>query len=271
MLLRHTLKIGEDWVTISGRILDVVWEGNKRGDEVRHCIITTGELFWLNSTDFPQLDEDYLCVWWNESRRDTSTVEYEFESPTRAKEVMEAIMSVTVKEEENQKIAIHTPTKEEFMRTQEIMINKGWRRYAIDGILDISAHELEWSKTCIKYNDCITYCDMQYFKRTWYKVITFQKFLELEGIVTEIEPKKQEEQYKEGESVWVSDVSKEDARTWRVLSKFLITDKSWVSRCIHPESLNALKRKYIAKEPIKQMNIPLSKVAEVEKIITCNT
>ena len=82
------------------------------------------------------------------------------------------------------KTAIHCKTKEEFRKVLEIFDKKGWRWITGDKPLECVNDWNDYKEeTCIRYEDDFGYSPKKWYLRNDYKVISFKKFLEIEGII----------------------------------------------------------------------------------------
>ena len=86
------------------------------------------------------------------------------------------------------KQAIHTKTQQEFNIVLEIFEKKGWEWR--DGGIHTDSMKY-WScykeDTCIVYNNHFLYCHICFYEKKWYKIISFQDFLEMEWLWEEKE------------------------------------------------------------------------------------
>jgi len=87
---------------------------------------------------------------------------------------------------------IHIKTKEEFKKVLQIFNKKKWVWGSGDKPLEfINYWDYYKKETCIEYENNFRRADKEYYKKNGYKIISFKKFLKMEGI-----PKLSEEQTK---------------------------------------------------------------------------
>jgi len=81
------------------------------------------------------------------------------------------------------KLAIHTPTKEQFKHVMEVFDKKGWHwAGGLKPLERLDSFEYK-EETCIRYEDNFGYACKYYYEEKGYKVISYSEFLEMEGII----------------------------------------------------------------------------------------
>lgn len=97
--LKHTLKL--EWKTISGKITDVIWNDNKRGDGI--TIYNKDRTLRIVSLVLPELFESVFYVWGNNygdsGYNDDGIVIYTYDTEEQAQKMYDFIMEHTKKDE----------------------------------------------------------------------------------------------------------------------------------------------------------------------------
>ena len=74
--------------------------------------------------------------------------------------------------------AINTKTKEQFIKVQEVLFAKGW----VEEYWSNNIEDYFWSAACIEYNNYFGINDFLMYDKSWYEIISFEEFMEEEGI-----------------------------------------------------------------------------------------
>lgn len=96
MKIKHTLKIQEDGVTISGKITDVIWEDNARGDYKWNYSKDNG--FKIRSSNTPALYFNELHVFGEDTDEDSNLISNHYSCEEEAQKIMDYINEFTVPE-----------------------------------------------------------------------------------------------------------------------------------------------------------------------------
>ena len=82
------------------------------------------------------------------------------------------------------KTAIHPKTKAEFKKVLQIFTKKKWVWSSGDKPLDyINYWNDDKEETCIEYGNNFSYSRKGWYEENGYKIISFEEFLEMEGLV----------------------------------------------------------------------------------------
>ena len=98
MKIKHNIK--KNWRTLSGRILETIFEEWEYRWDIEEHYIKDNRLL-VCSGKFPLLNNYCLSVFWSDENKDNYLLEYEYNTEERAQQVLDYINEFTINEIKN--------------------------------------------------------------------------------------------------------------------------------------------------------------------------
>ena len=129
MKIKHNFKILEDWLTISGNILETIFEEwENRWDRKENY--TKDWKFYILSIDYPEFKPNWLYVHWDDTDHNNIMCVKTYKTEEEAKQVMERINEFTVEElKEWDIVYVSDESKEDTLtrKKERIFLWKIWK------------------------------------------------------------------------------------------------------------------------------------------------